>query len=147
MKYTSTMEEHLESPSTMLNSAGMAMSVKEASSPMNMSTNMNTGNTSTSSRMAMASSSNSIKNMTEYQTAQAFVDKAQEIFNKYLKSSARITTPKVTAGAGNAQVEEDIIQLKSAIGNKAPFIDILRIVHVQLHPTLITAYNLQLKSS
>ncbi|HJT49109.1 MAG TPA: hypothetical protein VJ729_13080 [Nitrososphaeraceae archaeon] len=38
-------------------------------------------------------------------------------------------------------------QLKAAIDNKAPFMDVMKIVHVQLHPTLITDYHLQLQST
>ncbi|MBV9176602.1 MAG: hypothetical protein JO297_06160 [Nitrososphaeraceae archaeon] len=127
-----------ESPTTMSNMAGMAMSGKGGSMDMNMMAN---GNAGMSSNMAMTSS-NTIKNLTDYQTAQSLAAKAQEIFNKNLKPLA--ATSKVTAA--NAQVDRDLIQLKTAIDNKAPFMDIMKLVHVQLHPTLITAYNLQLKS-
>jgi hypothetical protein len=127
----------LESPSTMSNMAGIAISVKEAS-PLNMSTNMITGNTGMSSSMTMTS--NTVKNITEYHSAQLLAGMAKEIFNKNLKpiSSSELK-------AANAEVENDLTQLKAAIDNRAPFMDIKKIVHIQLHPILITAYNLQLK--
>jgi hypothetical protein len=128
----------------------MAMSVKEASpSSMGMGANMsmdNNNSTAMSSSMAMStstssSSSNSIKNMTQYQTAQALASKAQEIFNKNLKPIASSTLK-----AANTEIENDLNQLKAAIDSKAPFMDVMKIVHIQLHPTLITAYNLHLES-
>lgn len=141
-----------ESPSTMSNMAGMAMSVKEASSSssMSMGADMNMSNnngTGMSSSMAMStgtnssSSSNSIKKVTEYQTAQALAGIAKDVFNKNLK-----TVSSSTLKAANTEIENDLNQLNAAIDNKAPFMDIMKIVHIQLHPTFITAYHLQLKS-
>jgi hypothetical protein len=144
MKYTLAMEEHLESLSTMSNMAGMAISVKEASSPMNMSSTTtntkNTANPGMGSSMIMTSS-NTIKNMSQYQTAQALADTTKEVFNKNLKPLAPSTLK-----AANTELENDLNQLKTAIDNKTPFTDIIKIVRIQLHPTLITAYSLQLKS-
>jgi hypothetical protein len=121
----------------MSNMVGMAISVKEASPPpMNMSsTTTDTKNT------AMTSSSNTIKNITEYQTAQALADTAKEVLDKNLKPMAPSTLE-----AANTEVENALNQLKAAMDNKAPFMDIKKIVHIQLHPTLVTAYHLQLES-
>jgi hypothetical protein len=124
--------------------AGMAMSVKEASSPsspMNMSTNTDMGNnhSGTNTHMAMTNSNNNnIKNMTEYHTAQALASKAIEVFDKNLKSTA----PSILKAA-NAEIENDLNQLKAAVDNRAPFMDVMKIIHVEPHPTLITAYHLQ----
>jgi hypothetical protein len=118
-----------ESQSAMSSMAGMAMSVKEASSStMNMSTSGGNGN-------------NAIKNITEYQTAQALARIAKDVFNKSLKSTA----PSILKAA-NAEIENDLDQLKAAIDNKAPFMDVMKIVHIRLHPILVTAYDLQLTS-
>jgi len=137
-----------ESPSSMSNIAGMAMAVKEASSSsssMNTSTTMNMGNNNTgmSSNMTMHSSSgnNAIKNIAEYQTAQALAVIAEEVFRKDLDPIAPYTLKDA-----NTEIQNDLNQLKAAIDNKAPFMDVMKIVHIQLHPTLITAYHLQLKS-
>jgi hypothetical protein len=139
-----------QSQSAMTSMAGMAMSVNEASSSPSMNTssiNMNnTGNnTGISPSVAMSSGSsgsnnNAIKNMTEYQTAQALAGIAKEVFNKDLKPIAPSTLKDA-----NMEIENDLNQLKVAVDNKVPFTNILKIVHIQLHPTLITAYHLQLE--
>jgi hypothetical protein len=136
-----------ESPAAMSKMAGMTMSGKEGSmNNMNINIDMKpVGNAGMSSNMtmSMANGNTIIKNMTDYQTAQSLAAKAQDIFNKNLKPLAAATS-KVTAA--NSQVDKDLSQLKTAIDNKAQFMDIMKIVHLQLHPTLITAYNLQVKS-
>jgi hypothetical protein len=66
--------------------AGMAMSVKEASSSMNNTANNNTGISSTT---GMTNSGNAIKNITEYQTAQALA--GIEVFRKDLNPIAPST--------------------------------------------------------
>jgi hypothetical protein len=60
--------------------------------------------------------------MTDYQTAQSLVTKAQEIFDKNLKPISNVTNT-------NAEIEKD--QLRNSINNKAPFMDIMKIVHFQ----------------
>ena len=135
-----------ESPATMSKMAGMTMSGKEGSMN-NMGINIDTkpaGNAGMSSNMmmSMANGTTIIKNMTEYQTAQSLAVKAQDIFNKNLKPLAG----NIQSNTPNSQIDKDLSQLKTAIDNKEPFRDIMKIVHLQLHPTLITAYNLQLKS-
>ena len=138
-----------ESPATISNMAGMAMPSKGSSSMnMNMNNNMKTNdNASMSSKMtagAMTTSRNNnnatIKNITEYQTAQSLAAKAQDILNKNLKPIS-----PANAASANAQIDKDLSQLKTAIDNKAPFMDIMKIVHVQIHPLMITTYNLQPK--
>jgi hypothetical protein len=115
---------------------------------MSINTNMKTNDNATmSSKMtagAMTTSGNDnngnaiIKNITEYHTARSLAAKAQEVFDKNLKP---ISPPNVASA--NAQIEKDLSQLKTAIDNKT--MDIMKIVHVQIHPILITTYNLPLK--
>jgi hypothetical protein len=117
-------------------------------SSMNMNNNMKTdANATMSSKMtagAMTTGGNNnnaiTKNITEYQNAQLLAAKAQEVFNKNLKP---IAPPN--AASANTQLDKDLSQLKTAIDNKASFMDIMKIVHVQIHPLLITTYNLHLK--
>ena len=127
--------------------AGTSIPVKGSLMNMSMSMSMKASdNAGMSSKMSadMTSGNNTtIKNITEYQTAQSLAAKAQQVFNKNLKPIA--IQSKVTA-ATIAEIENDLDQLKVAIDNKAPFMDIMKLVHVQLHPILITAYNLPLKS-
>jgi hypothetical protein len=130
--------------STMSNMAGMAMSVKEVSSSpyMSMSADMNiSNNNSKDMSSSIDMSSNSIKKVTEYHTAQALAGIAKDVFYKDLKPVSSSTLK-----AASTEIENDLNRLKAAIDNKAPFMDIMKTVHIQLHPTLITAYNLQLKS-
>ena len=83
-----------------------------------------------------------IKNITQYQTAQALAGIAKDIFSKNLKS----TSPS-TLKAANTDIENDLNQLKAAIDSKAPFMDVMKIVHIQLHPTFVTDYHLQLQTA
>jgi len=84
-----------ESQSAMSNTAGMAMAEKEASAPMNMSSKSSSSN------------NNAIKNVTEYQTAQALASKAKEVLNKNLKSIASSTLKDA-----NTQIEDDLNQMR-----------------------------------
>ena len=84
-----------ESQSAMSNTAGMAMAEKEASAPMNMSSKSSSSN------------NNAIKNVTEYQTAQALASKAKEVLNKNLKSIAPSTLKDA-----NTQIEDDLNQMR-----------------------------------
>ena len=105
---------------------------------------MSSNGGSSSNMMATAGSNNTvIKNITDYQTAQSLAAKAQEIFNKNLKP---ISGSSSNVAYANAQVERYLGQLKNVIDNKASFMNVMKIVHVKIHPTLISAYNLQLKS-
>lgn len=103
--------------------AGMAMSVKEASSSMNNTANNN--NTGISSTAGMTNSGNAIKNITEYQTAQALA--GIEVFRKDLNPIAPSTLK-----AANTEIQNDLNQLKTAIDNKAPFIDVMKIVYIEI---------------
>jgi hypothetical protein len=107
-----------------------------------MSSNM--ASSAAATAMMTTSGNNAIiKNITEYQIAQSLAAKAQEVFNHNLKP---IAPSAASTSAANTQIQKVLSQLKTAIDNKAPFMDIMKIVHAQLHPTLITAYHLPLKS-
>jgi septal ring factor EnvC (AmiA/AmiB activator) len=86
---------------------------------------------------------NIIVNLADYQTAQALSDKAQQIFNKDLKPLAA-TTSNVTTFI--VKLENDLTQLRDAVNNNAAPMDVMKIVHTQIHPNLQKAYNLQLVS-
>ncbi|MGC2570711.1 MAG: hypothetical protein WA364_04295 [Candidatus Nitrosopolaris sp.] len=115
-------------PSNMVaNMAGMSMSSKGSSS----------GNGSAMN--AMNQSPATIKNLTAYQTAESLAAVAQQVFDKNLK-------PIATANAtnSNSNVANYLNQLKNAINNKSSFMNLMELIHVKLHPTLISAYNLRL---
>jgi hypothetical protein len=118
----------------------MAMNDKEPSVVNNTMNSMMMKTMTVGKKSNHPMSSQTILNAADYQSAQALAIKAKLIFNKNLKPiAARNATD------ANLELEKDFDQLKNAIDNKAPIIDIMRIVHVQIHPLLITTYNLQLK--
>jgi hypothetical protein len=109
----------------------------------NMNMNMDSMNMSSSSTMMnMDGEMNrnySLVNTTDYQSAQALAAKALEILNAELKpmTSNNNTTAFIT------NLENGLTQLNSSIRNKA--MDIMMIVHTQVHPNLMQAFNLQLQ--
>lgn len=106
--------------------SGMAMADKGMSTMNSMS-----------EQAAMNQNNPTIKNATAYEMAQSLASLAQQAFRKDLK-------PLVPANAtgSTANIVKYIDQLKNAIDTKASFMDVMELVHVSLHPTLITAYNL-----
>jgi hypothetical protein len=86
---------------------------------------------------------NIIVNLADYQTAQALSDKARQIFNKDLKPLAASTSNVTTF---IIKLENGLIQLRDAVNNNAAPMDMMMIVHTQIHPNMQKAYNLQLVS-
>jgi hypothetical protein len=105
--------------------------------------NMNMGpmNMSSSTMMNEDNETNrnySLVDITDYQSAQALAAKALEIFNVDLKPMAPNNT---TAFVTN--IENGLIQLNSSIRSKASPIDIMMIVHTQIHPNLLETFSLE----
>jgi hypothetical protein len=86
---------------------------------------------------------NIIVNLAAYQTAQALSDKSQRIFNKDLKPITAATSNVTTF---IVKLENGLTQLRDAVNNNAAPMDVMMIVHTQIHPNLQKAYNLQLVS-
>jgi hypothetical protein len=132
-------------PNTVANMAGMSMSgmnMPSNGSPMNMHMSSGkgmSGMNAMSEPTAMNQSPASIKNVTAYQTAQSMATIAQQVFDKNLKPIA-----PANATNSNSNVVNYLSQLKNAVNNKASFMNVMELVHVKLHPTLISAYNLRL---
>ena len=131
----------------MTNMSNMAMMSGNSSSMVmsgnnNSSMNMGSMNMS-SSTMNMDSTMNrnySLVDMTDYQSSQALATKAQEIFNTELKPIA-----PGNASAFITNLENGLTQLNNSIKNKASPIDVMMIVHTQIHPNLLEAFNLKLR--
>jgi hypothetical protein len=117
-----------------MNMSGVAMANKGSS--MNMNTNMS-GMSSMNGPVAMNQSNPPIKNITAYETAQSLATLAQQTFSEDLKPIA-----PTNATSSTANIEKYVDQLKNAVNNKASFMNIMELVHVKLHPTMIAAYNL-----
>jgi hypothetical protein len=116
-------------------------------SNVSLSTTMMIGDSMKNSSMVREKSNymtnNIIVNVADYQTAQALSDKAQQIFNKELKPIAASTSNVTTF---TVKLENGLIQLSDAVNNNAAPMDVMMIVHTQIHPNLQKAYNLQLVS-
>jgi hypothetical protein len=109
----------------------------------NSNRSMNMGSMDMSSTMNMDDSTNrnySLVDMTDYQSVQALATKAQEIFNTELKPIAPGNT-----SAFITNLENGLTQLNNSIKNKASPMDVMMIVHTQIHPNLLEAFNLKLR--
>src|SRR5918997_1485881 len=82
--------------------------------------------------------SSSLVNLTDYQSAQALAAKALEIFNTELRPIA----PN-NSSASLTNLENGLTHLNDAIRNKASPMDIMMIVHTQIHPNILQAFNLR----
>lgn len=99
------------------------------------------GNMSMSMSDMSSSQQSKIVNITDYQTAKILASRAQEVFNSELTnaSSAGIT------GKVIKDIATALQELTTSIGDKAPAMEVMMIVHTKIHPNLITAFNLPLK--
>jgi hypothetical protein len=108
----------------------------------NSSMNMDSMDMSSSTMMNMDSNSRnySLEDIIDYQSAQALATKAIEIFKAELK-------PMVpgNSSAFVVNLENGLTQLNNSIKNKASPMDIMMIVHTQIHPNLLEAFNLRLR--
>jgi hypothetical protein len=120
-----------------------------ATNNMNMNMNMNmklhtmnsSSNTTTNHGGEM-SDGYSLVNVSDYQSARALTLKASEIFNNKLKST-NMSDKNVTGFITN--LEDGLTQLKSLIANKDSPLDVMMVVHTQIHPNLQQAFSLQLR--
>jgi hypothetical protein len=129
----------------MTNMSNMAMLSKVmsgmANGGNNSDSNMDSMNMSSSTMMNQDNETKrnySLVGITDYQSAQTLAAKALEIFNVELKPMAPNNT---TAFVTN--LENGLIQLNSSIRSKASPIDIMMIVHTQIHPNLLKAFSLE----
>jgi hypothetical protein len=129
-----------------VNSSNMNMSMLMATTTMydkKQPSMMNTTNmtiTGNNTDNHMSTPTELLKSVVDYQTAQALTIQAQDILNKNLKPIA-----PMNATNANLELEKALNQLKNAIDSKAPVMDIMKIIHIQIHPILISTYKLQLK--
>lgn len=119
------------------------------------SSNSNNGNSMNMDSMNMSSSASpsmdnktdnktdknySLVDITDYQSAQALTTKAQEILNTKLEPMA----PN-NSSAFITNLENGLTQLSDLIQSKSSPMDIMMIVHMQIHPNLLEAFNLSLR--
>jgi hypothetical protein len=125
------------------NNSSSSMGISGVAADSNGSMNMNMESMNMSSPTTM-NRNYSLVDMTDYQSAQALAAKAFEIFNTELRpmvSNNNNTTTFI------ANLEKGLTQLNNSIRNKASPMDIMMIVHTQIHPNLLEAFNLKLRLS
>jgi hypothetical protein len=112
---------------------------------MNMTVNKHSPNTS-SSAMKHGNEMNdrySLVNVSDYQSAQALSVRASKIFNDKLKFT-EISNKNATGYITN--LENGLTQLKNLVAKKDSPLDLMMIVHTQIHPNLLEAFSLQLRN-
>ena len=146
----------------MTNMSNMAMiggnsDIMTMSGTAGKSSNSNNGNSMNMDSMNMSSSASpsmdvdnktdnktdknySLVDITDYQSAQALTTKAQEILNTKLEPMA----PN-NSSAFITNLEDGLTQLSDLIQSKSSPMDIMMIVHMQIHPNLLEAFNLPLR--
>ena len=116
------------------------------SAASNMNLNMNSMNSSFNNMTGHAGEMNagySLVNVSDYQSAQALATKAFEVFSAKLKHTTMTNNKNVTGFVTN--LENGLAQLNDSIAKKASPLDVMMIIHTQIHPNLVEAFNLQLR--
>ena len=123
-------------------SYGQALGIpypKLANMVATMKLNVNSNNNRNNKIPAMANKVN-IANESQYQNAKAYINQAQEIVSKYLKSPG--SNNKNAAPDIQLQLNKVLSQLKMTIDNKGSFSTVMHLIHIQLHPRLIANYKI-----
>ena len=82
-------------------------------------------------------------NMSDYQSAQSLVIKASKIFNDKLRFT-EINNKNITGYITN--LENGLTQLNNVVANRDSPKDVMTVVHTKIHPNLLEAFGLQLRS-
>ena len=130
-------------PSSMVRSSPVTESNSGAN---NMNMNMSSMNISSNNMTEHDGEMNmgySLVNVSEYQSAHALATKAFEVFNAKLKHTTMSNNKNVTDYV--TSLENGLTQLNDSIAKKASPLDVMMIVHTQIHPNLLEAFNLQLR--
>lgn len=147
----------------MTNMSNMVMTGNNSSPSSMVMSNPVTGNNSSTSNMnmnmpSMNTSSNtmtmtehggemnmgySLSKISDYQSAQGLAAKAFEIFDTKLKPMTSSDNKNVAAFVTN--LENGLTHLNNSIAKKDSPLDIMMIVHTQIHPNLLEAFDLALR--
>ena len=112
---------------------GAPIGIQKQSEPSMGGMSMSMGDRSSSQQYKLV-------NMTDYHTAKILAQKVQELFNNRLVNASISGTPATVTNDITAAFQE----LSSSINDIASPMDIMMIVHTEIHPNLITAFGLQL---
>ena len=149
-----------------MSSTGMGMGTMTMGGSGNASSSTTTTNNTTKSHLTMTENNinSTVVNITAYQQAQGLASKAQEIFNTNLKPASSVTESSLSSTntslssastktdnnntstiAAISKIENSLIHLKNAIDSKASVTDVIKIVYGDIHPALLTSYNLPVR--
>ena len=81
----------------------------------------------------------SLVNITDYQTAQALAERAQELFSS---EQMNVFLAEVTDQSLVDNIVVALEELVTKINNKASPNDVMIVVHTKLHPSFLTAFDL-----
>ena len=128
--------------SSSMTMGGMVDNNRSNNNSSNSSMNMDSMDMSSSTMMSMNSEGRnySLVDITDYQSAQTLATRAQDIFKTELKPIA-----PGNSSAFAVNLENGLTQLNNAIKNKIPPMDLMMIVHTQIHPNLLETFNLKLR--
>jgi hypothetical protein len=128
--------------SSFMTMGGMVDNNRNNNNSSNSSMNMGSIDMSSSTMMSMNSKDRnySLVDIIDYQSAQTLTTKAQDIFKTELEPIA-----PGNSSAFAVNLEKGLTQLNNAIKDKVPPMDLMMIVHTQIHPNLLKAFNLKLR--
>jgi hypothetical protein len=123
------------------------LSKQSNSNSTNFSSNSSDNNTegTKSEESKLLSTNNSIFNYADYETAKALLVEIKDIFENHLKSSSKNAIDSQSVN-DISKLEKDLEKLYNLINNNngSPA-DVMELVHLQIHPSLQTAFGLQTK--
>jgi hypothetical protein len=123
------------------------LSKQSNSNSTNFSSNSSDNNTegTKSEQSKLLSTNNSIFNYADYETAKALLVEIKDIFENHLKSSSKNAIDSQSVN-DISKLEKDLEKLYNLINNNngSPA-DVMELVHLQIHPSLQTAFGLQTK--
>ena len=149
------------SSSSIMMKMGSGMGMMMMGSGANASSNTN--NNSTINHLSITNNgknNSTVTNATAYQQAQGLAIMAQQIFNNNLKpaysvNNSLLSSANASPGSTNTttttvasdinKIENNLLHLRNAIDTKAPAMDVMKIVHGDIHPALLISYNLQIR--
>ena len=110
---------------------------------LNMNMNMDSMNNSSSpmpEHLGEMDNGNQLIHIADYQTAQALAKKGLDFFNSDLRHMANNNKAIFVNN-----LEKGLKHLNNSLENKGPPTEIMMIVHTEIHPNLLEAFNLELR--
>jgi hypothetical protein len=98
-----------------------------------------------SEQAKLFSTNNSIFNYADYETAKALLVEIKDIFKNHLKSPSATSATNSQSENAISKLEKDLEKLSNLINNKGSPAEVMKLVHLQIHPSLQKGFGLQTK--